>query len=70
MFHCYFERKNDKVLTFKIAHVANFEINAPLLAASPLISAEHQFRYVISGALIRRNTLQGKRIFSKTKFSF
>ena len=35
MFHFYFERKNDKVLTFKIVHVANFEINAPLLAAPP-----------------------------------
>ena len=28
MFHSYFERKNDKVLTFNIAHLPNFEISA------------------------------------------
>ena len=28
MFHSYFERKNDKVLTFDIVHVPNFEISA------------------------------------------
>ena len=30
MFHPYFERKNDKILTFDIAHFANFEISASL----------------------------------------
>ena len=30
MFHSYFERKNDKVLTFDIVHVPNFEIGASL----------------------------------------
>ena len=30
MFHSYFERKNDKVLTFNIAHLPNFEISASL----------------------------------------
>ena len=30
MFHCYFERKNDKVSTFNIVHFPNFEINASL----------------------------------------
>ena len=33
MFHSYFERKNDKFLTFNIVHVANFEIKvSPWLA--------------------------------------
>ena len=30
MFHSYFEWKNDKVLTFNIAHIPNFEIRASL----------------------------------------
>ena len=30
MFHPYFERKNDKILTFDIAHFPNFEISASL----------------------------------------
>ena len=34
MFHCYFERKNDKALTFNIVHVHNFEISTSLLLAS------------------------------------
>ena len=29
MFYSYFQRKNDKVLTFNIVHFANFEISAP-----------------------------------------
>ena len=28
MFHSYFERKNDKVLSFNIVYFANFEISA------------------------------------------
>ena len=35
MFHSYFERKNDKVLTFNIGHFPNFEINASLKLAPP-----------------------------------
>ena len=35
MFHSHFERKNDKFLTFNIAHVANFEISASLELAPP-----------------------------------
>ena len=31
MYHSYFERKDDKVLTFDIVHFPNFEINASLL---------------------------------------
>ena len=30
MFHTYFERKNEKALTFNIAHFPNFEINSSL----------------------------------------
>ena len=33
MFHSYFERKNDKVLTFNVAHFLIFEISAPVCAA-------------------------------------
>ena len=33
MFHFYFERKNDKVLTVNIVHVPNFEISASLQLA-------------------------------------
>ena len=64
MFHFYFERKNDKALAFNIVHVHNFEISASL------ISAANRFQYVISGTFITRNTLPGKRILNKTKFSF
>ena len=31
MFHSYFERKYEKVLTFNIVHFPNFEISASLL---------------------------------------
>ena len=35
MFHSYFERKNDKVITFTIVHLSNFEtskfLRAPIL---------------------------------------
>ena len=31
MFHSYFERKYEKVLTFDIVHFPNFEISASLL---------------------------------------
>ena len=30
MFNSYFEKKNDKVLTFNIIHFPNFEINASI----------------------------------------
>ena len=30
MFHSYFERKSDEVLTFDIVHFLNFEISASL----------------------------------------
>ena len=30
LFHFYFESKNDKVLTFNIIHLSNFEIGASL----------------------------------------
>ena len=30
LFHSYFERKNDKVLSFNIVYSANFEISAAL----------------------------------------
>ena len=43
MFHSYFERKYDKVLTFNIIHFPNFKISASLLLAP--------------GALIRGNTV-------------
>ena len=36
MFHSYFERKNDKVLTFNIAHFRNFEISVSLKLAPHL----------------------------------
>ena len=39
MFHSYFERKNDKVLTFNIVHFPNFEVSAPSNQCHPLISA-------------------------------
>ena len=35
MFHSYFERKNDKVLTFNIVHFPNFEISGALSLAPP-----------------------------------
>ena len=34
MFHSIFERKNDKVLAFDIAHFPNFEISASLISAA------------------------------------
>ena len=36
MFHSYFERIYDKVLTFNIVHFPNFEISASLLLAPHL----------------------------------
>ena len=35
MFHSYFERKNNKVLTFNIVHFPNVEISASLYLAPP-----------------------------------
>ena len=36
MFHSYFERKSDKVLTFNIVNFPNFDINRrPLISAAP-----------------------------------
>ena len=35
MFHSYFERKNDKILTFNVVHFPNFEISASLELAPP-----------------------------------
>ena len=35
MFHSYFERKNEKVLAFNIAHFPNLEINASLSLVPP-----------------------------------
>ena len=35
MFHSYFERKNEKVLTFDITQFPNFEISASLYLAPP-----------------------------------
>ena len=35
MFHSYFERKNDKVLTFNIVHFPDFEISDSLYLAPP-----------------------------------
>ena len=35
MFYSYFERKNDKALTFNIVHFPNFEIRASFLLAPP-----------------------------------
>ena len=35
MFYSYFERKNDKVLTFNIVRFPNFEVSASLLLAPP-----------------------------------
>ena len=42
MFHSFFERKNDKVLRFNIAHFPNFEIIASLQLDTS------QFQYLIS----------------------
>ena len=38
MFHSYFKRKNDKVLTFSIVHFPNFEIpkHLPLNSVPPV----------------------------------
>ena len=36
MFYSYFERKNDKVLTFNIVHVPKFEISTSLKLAPHL----------------------------------
>ena len=36
LFHSYFERKNDKVLTFNIVHFPNFEIYSSLKQAPHL----------------------------------
>ena len=35
LFHSYFEKKYDKVLTFNIVHFLNFEISASLLLLPP-----------------------------------
>ena len=51
MYHSYFERKDDKVLTFDIVHFPNFEINASLLL--PPFSNKRrtsQFQNLISAA--------------------
>ena len=40
MFHSYFERKYDKVLTFNIVHFPNFEISTSLLLVSHLTVPE------------------------------
>ena len=37
MLHSYFERKNNKILTFNIVHLPNFEMSASLELA-PLIT--------------------------------
>ena len=49
MFHSYFERKYDKVLTFNIVHFPNLELSASLSLAPP--SNKHrtyQFQNLIS----------------------
>ena len=35
MFHSYFKRKNDKVLTLNIVDFPNFEISASLISTAP-----------------------------------
>ena len=59
MFHFYFERKNDKVLTFNIVHFPNFEISASFWLALPSNECwNSQFENLKApGALIRGNTV-------------
>ena len=59
MFHFYFERKNDKVLTFSIVHFPNFEISASFWLALPSNECwNSQFENLKApGALIRGNTV-------------
>ena len=51
MFHSYFERKTDKILTFNIVHFPNFEIRASFELA-PLSKKRHtsQFQNLISAS--------------------
>ena len=59
MFYFYFERKNDKVLTFNIVNFPDFEISTP--------SNKHhtgQFQNLISaGTLTRGNTVAIQKTF-------
>ena len=59
MFHFYFERKNDKVLTFSIVHFPNFEISASFWLALPSNECwNSQFENLRAPeALIRGNTV-------------
>ena len=52
MFHSYFKRKYDKVLTFNIVHFPNFEKSASLLLAPHLTVSKFNKR---REALIRGN---------------
>ena len=51
MFHSYFERKNDKVLTFNITHFLNFEMSASHLIVSKFNKRRgrllEEIRYII-----------------------
>ena len=66
MFHSYFERKYDKVLTFNIVHFPNFEISASLLLAPPSNN-----RCTNQGALISGNTVRSIYVlYSVVKIAF
>ena len=66
MFHSYFERKNDKVLTLNIAHFFNFEISTSLLLAPYLAISKfnkrrgrllEEIRYLL---VLKRNSKDNK----------
>ena len=54
LFHFYFERKNDKVLTINVFHFPYFEISASLKLAPHVTVLKFNKR---RGALIRGNTV-------------
>ena len=57
LFHSYFERKNDKVLTFDFVYFPNFEISTSLLLAAPSKISAAQFQNLVSigGACKRKS---------------
>ena len=57
MFHSYFERKNDKVLTFNTVHFPNFEISASLMVEQILLSPQVKRSVIITNRLVYTSCL-------------
>ena len=57
MFHSYFERKNDKVLTFNTVNFPNFEISASLMVEQILLSSQVKRSVIITNGLVYTSCL-------------